>query len=157
MAGAGVILRCGRKIPPPEKPELNQVFRIAARRKAARGLYYKRKIRALAPVSDPTAHWFQKYAGPAAKSILEFCRTHGIVDALKSTVSMAEKCFQPSIIGLEEDIDPETDDRKIVIALSVHNKSRQDVLAAYRDFRRRINQDSASVKERIHMRLSYNS
>jgi hypothetical protein len=81
-------------------------------------------------------HWFQRYAGPAAKEILAFCERHDLVKELKDAVNLAEKCFQPSIIRLEEDIDPETDDKQIVISLSVCNKSRQAVLGDYRDFTR---------------------
>jgi len=83
---------------------------------------------------DSTDHWFQKYAGSAAEEILGFCKTHDIASELKDAVGLAEKCFQPTVIRLEADIDPETGDRKIVIALSICNKPRQAVLAAYRDF-----------------------
>ena len=83
---------------------------------------------------DPIGPWFRKYAGPGADGVVSFCKTHSIVKELRNAVSLAEKCFQPSAIRLEEDIDPETGDRKIVIALTVRNKPREAVLAAYRDF-----------------------
>ncbi len=86
----------------------------------------------------PDADWFQQYGGPAADAIQSFCKTHDIVDELKSAVRLAEKCFAPSTIRLEEDVNPEADDKKIVIAVTTHNKSRQDVLAAYGEYRQQL-------------------
>jgi hypothetical protein len=83
---------------------------------------------------DADAAWFQKYGGQAADAIRSFCMTHDLAAHLKDAVRLAETCFAPSAIRLEEDVDPETDDRKIVIAVTTHNKSRQEVLAAYRAY-----------------------
>jgi hypothetical protein len=87
---------------------------------------------------DTGADWFQGYAGPAASAIHAFCKTHDIVNEVKEAVALAERCFQPSSLRLAEDIDPETDDRKVVIAVTVHNKTPQEVLAAYRAFRKQM-------------------
>lgn len=69
---------------------------------------------------------------------MSFCKTHGIVKELKIAVGLAEKCFLPSMLRVEEDIDPETDDRHVLIALAIHNKPRQEVLAAYHEFSRQL-------------------
>lgn len=83
---------------------------------------------------NPTDNWFRKYAGAAAEGILAFCERNAIVNELKNGVSLAEKCFGPSVIHLEEEVDPETDDRKIVISLTIRNKSREEILASYRAY-----------------------
>ena len=73
---------------------------------------------------------------------------------LKNAVSLAEKCFQPSAICLEEDIDPEIDDTRIRITWTVHNKSRQEVLAAYRDYQRQLINNFPGDKS-MFIRLTY--
>jgi hypothetical protein len=78
--------------------------------------------------------WLKKYAGPAAQDIWQFCRQHRIFNELKSATRLAEKCFWTSDLKLEKEIDPETGQAQIVIALSIRNKSREEVLAAYRSF-----------------------
>jgi hypothetical protein len=85
---------------------------------------------------NPGDQWFKKYAGAAAGKILDFCKAHEIVKEVKEAVLLAEKCFQvqPSDVCLEEDIDPETDDKQIVIAMSIRGKSREEVLAAYHSY-----------------------
>jgi hypothetical protein len=103
---------------------------------------------------DPIGTWFRQYAGSAAKRVEAFCEAQGIVTELRNSVALAEKCFQPFAVHLEEDIDPETDDRKILIALSIRGKTRQEVLAAYRDFRRQMIQVVPRSKSTF-IRLSY--
>jgi hypothetical protein len=81
--------------------------------------------------------WLRKYAGAAAQEIWEFCRQHRIFNELKSATRLAEKCFWSSDLKLEKEIDPETGDTQIVIALSIRNKSREELLVAYRAFTER--------------------
>jgi hypothetical protein len=105
---------------------------------------------------DQSAPWFQKYAGSSADKVQDFCKANDIVKDLNSAVDLAEKCFQtlPPDVSIAEDVDPETDDTKIVINLSVRNKSRQEVLASYRDFRRQL-MSTMPVEKRALIRLSY--
>ncbi len=79
--------------------------------------------------------WLQKHAGAAAEEVLNFCNTHNIVNVLRSAVSLAKECFWSSDLRLEKEADPETGETQIVIALSIRNRSREEVLAAYRNFR----------------------
>jgi hypothetical protein len=106
---------------------------------------------------DSTDHWFRKYAGSGADSILSFCKAHNIVNEVKNAVNLAEKCFrtQSTNVHLEEDVDPETSDRKIVIRLSVYNKPREEVLASYRAYVKKF-VTILPWPQRSHIRLSYN-
>ncbi len=89
-------------------------------------------------VAPYTRHdWLLKYVGTPAKEILEFCQKHDILNELKGATDLAEKCFWSSDLKLEKEADPETGDTQIVITLSIKNKSREEVLAAYRAFRER--------------------
>jgi hypothetical protein len=83
-------------------------------------------------------HWLREYAGAAAKEILEFCQQHGILNELESATSLAEKCFGSSEFKLEKETDPEIGDTQIVISVSIQNKSREEVLAAYYAFREQL-------------------
>jgi len=103
---------------------------------------------------DPIDRWFRKYAGSAASGLLSFCKMHNIVKDVKIAVNLAEKCFQPSSVRLEEDIDPETDEKKMRIRLSVQNQFRQEVLVAYRDFTRQLSTIMPRDKSAF-IRLSY--
>jgi hypothetical protein len=78
--------------------------------------------------------WLKKYAGASAQEISEFCRENRIFNELKSATRLAQKCFWSSDLKLEKEIDPETGQAQIVIALSIRNKSREEVLTAYRSF-----------------------
>jgi hypothetical protein len=106
--------------------------------------------------ADPTDYWFRKYAVSEADGILSFCKTHEIVNEVKIAVNLAEKCFrtQPANVHLEVDVDPETDDTKIVIVVRVHNRTVQDILAAYDDY---VNQAVKSLprSKSGFIRLSY--
>jgi hypothetical protein len=89
---------------------------------------------------DPAAQvasqslWFQRHAGSAPEEIQDFCNKHGIVNEIKGAVRLAQQCFWSSDLALEKDIDPETGGTQIVVAVSIRNRSREEILAAYRAF-----------------------
>lgn len=103
---------------------------------------------------DPISDWFRKYAGPAVEDILNFCKQHEIVEELKGAVTLAEQCFQPSAVCLEEDIDPETDDTKIVIIVKVRDRTPQAIMAAYDNYVDQVVRNLPRSKSGL-IRLSY--
>lgn len=78
--------------------------------------------------------WLQRYAGTAAEDIWAFCQQKAMLKELRTATRLAEKCFWSSDLKLEKESDPETGDTQIVIWLMVRNRSREEVLAAYRTF-----------------------
>jgi hypothetical protein len=135
----------------PANPYAGRLHAVWASQKAAR-FVGKGTRRLSLPLRR--LHWLRKYAGGAAKEILEFCQQQGILNGLKSATSLAEKCFWSSDIKLEKEIDPETGDTQIVMALSIRNKSREEVLAAYSDYRKQLIKIVPS-QQRSLIRLSY--
>jgi ribosomal protein L28 len=128
----GLIRGCIKKIASTEKLKL--IHRTEMRQSARLRLLGYKKFSWKGVRADATGQWFRKYAGQAADGILNFCKTHGILKEVKRAVNLAEKCFQPFVVRLEEYIDPETDDKQVMIALSVRGKSREEVLAAYHSY-----------------------
>jgi hypothetical protein len=87
----------------------------------------------------PPLKWLQTYAGAEAEKILEFCLQHDMLNELKTAVGLAIMRFLPpdvraSDVKLKKVIDPETGHTQIVISLLIRNKSRDEVLAAYRAY-----------------------
>ncbi len=90
----------------------------------------------------------------ASDDVLEFCRQKNIVDELNTAVGLAAECFWNSDTALEKANDPETDDPQVVISVSIQNRSREEVLAAYRAYRKKLT-NNVPWPQRGFIRLSY--
>jgi hypothetical protein len=122
------------RIGPSEKSKLLQ--RKVEKRLARLRSCKRFALEATAYKHDHIDRWLRKYAGSQADDILSFCKTHDIVNEVNNAVKLAEKCFrtEPENVHLEVDVDPETDDTKIVIIVKVHNRTTQDILTSYDDY-----------------------
>jgi hypothetical protein len=76
--------------------------------------------------SDQVAH-LRTYAGANAESVLAFCKKHDIGKEVHDAVKLAKQVFESQDIGLECDVDPETGDESIVIAITIRNKTGKKV------------------------------
>ncbi len=90
----------------------------------------------------------------ASDDVLEFCRQNNIADELNTALGLTEKCFWHSDIKLEKVNDPEIDDIQIVISVSIRNRSREEILAAYRAYRKEFTKN-VPWPQRSFIRLSY--
>jgi cellulase/cellobiase CelA1 len=84
-------------------------------------------------------------------AVAEFCARQGLLEHLRRAMALADSCFGPSVLTVEVEADPETDEQVLVITARLPLAA-DEVLRRKREYTRRwIESAPPAAREKIRL------